>query len=105
MSFRINRIELSGQTRQVALAPRLQIPYAGLTPSLRTNGQNIGVNWFLAALIKLVEFLFFVGAVGSMIVVIWTTIEDLTVFRDEEEKPAPQSAPRSHAGDLAARLS
>lgn len=34
------------------------------------------------------EVLFFVGVVGSLVVVAWTTVEDFHLFSNSEEEPA-----------------
>ena len=41
----------------------------------------------IKVVVTLMEVLFFIGVVGSLVVVAWTTVEDFGLFSDSDEEP------------------
>jgi hypothetical protein len=52
-------------------------------------------------LIRILEFLFFIGMAGSALVVMWTTVEDFEVFFEDDELPPTSGTGAGTTGDPA----
>lgn len=49
----------------------------------------------IKVVVTLMEVLFFIGVVGSLVVVAWTTVEDFQLFSKSKENPADYANPEA----------
>jgi hypothetical protein len=45
------------------------------------------VDALIKVVVTVMEVLFFIGVVGSLVVVAWTTVEDFGLFSNSDEEP------------------
>jgi hypothetical protein len=62
--------------------------YAGFSNVMALILSNAGVNWLVADLIRLLEGVFVVGAIGSTVVLVLTTIEDTKTLFGKDDSHA-----------------
>jgi hypothetical protein len=53
------------------------------------------VDALIKVVVTLMEVLFFIGVVGSLVVVAWTTVEDFQLFSKSKENPAEYVSPEA----------
>lgn len=66
----------------------LRILYEPINRSLARFAHHGCVDAIIKVVVTIMEVLFFVGVVGSLVVVAWTTVEDFHLFSNSEEEPA-----------------
>jgi hypothetical protein len=51
------------------------------------------VDALIKVVVTVMEVLFFIGVVGSLVVVAWTTVEDFGLFSNSDEEPTEYVKP------------